>query len=307
MPHAMPTKLTEEQTEVLTGLMLGDGTLYRSSPAANTLLCFSRKWDDRGYNEHLYQLFSAFCARKPWHKKFFDRRTEKWYEQSSFTTRNAGAFNHHRERWYSEAKAIPSDFSIEELTPLACAIWFCDDGNVNVKNRLGLKLSTHGFSPDENFRLVSMLKDMFDEHFFIGHDNQHCFIGAADSGCKAFLRYIEQHIPQSMSRKVKWTPEHMSQPKSYGHTRNRKPLEFNEKEKSLLSVMQSGESLSPTAISARMGWVTPSNKTPSGLGRYLKKFHQKGWFQKSGTLHSYKDTVRYQITELGINTLRMKA
>lgn len=297
--------LTKRQHQILTGLLLGDGSLYRrqsKTKLSDAKLSLSRKAEDHEYNLFLYDAFRRFCSSPPNFKNCYDKRHDKHYVQSFLNTRNAPAFNEHHAMWYGEQKILPLNFRAKDLTPLTCAIWFCDDGCVfraNKKaNRLALKLATHGFSFDENRCLADLLRSKFGEYYYIAHDDGNYFIGSADAGCKAFIRHMTPELPSSMSRKVTWTEEQMLQKKSFAQLRNRDKFDFNEKETSIMQLMQKGDPLSPAAIAAAIRWMR-DGKTPSGLHLYLKRFLGYGWLSKSGTLHSYKDVIKYTITEEG--------
>ncbi len=304
-----PPSLTERQHEVLVGFLLGDGCLYRYKKYRHGKyephLSIGRQAGDKAYLQHNFLLFREFCNQTNIRiHGVYDKRTQKTYDKCNFSTRPSSAFRPYHDNWYDNVKRLPEKL---ELTPLTCAIWFCDDGSVllNKKtNRLRLKLSTHSFTKEENNRLASALKQMFgNAHFSVCFDDGNYFLSAADHGAKEFIRYIEQFIPLSMSRKIVWTEEHFEQPDSFAQLKNRDRFHLNDKEQTILKLL-STRPMNPKLIAAHMNWTPNKDQaTPSGLFLYLKRFNRYEWVTKTGTPHSYKNPITYQLTAKGAQAL----
>jgi len=259
----------------------------------------ARKLDDLSYLERQFKYFITFCNLKELKKyNIFDKRTGETYHQCKFVTRASEVFNHYYKQWYRDVKILPENLT---LTPLICAIWFCDDGSIcSTENRLKFKLATHCFTEEENYRLAGILKTLLREHFGVGHDNGNCFITAADAGAKAFIRYTEGKIAELLPRKVTWTKEQLNAPKSYAQIKNRNILDFNNKEVSILILLlKTPNGLSPKSIAKEIGWTTNSGRHPSGLSLYLNRFIKYNWLEKYGTPNSYKNPMTYRITDTG--------
>lgn len=295
-----PDSFTKEQEEVFIGSMLGDGSLYRFGRCHHYSFVVARKLDDIKYLEYEYGFFKDFCNRKIKTLGQFDKRTNKTYYRCKFQTRSSPIFSDYHKQWYSDGKKIlPDKLSI---TPFSCSIWFCDDGCIYRNgNRLGIKLATHGFTKEENHRLTTILSSVVNEHFSIGHDEGNYFIYAADNGAKGFLKYVKDHIPVSMSRKVTWTEDHLKQSRSYIHLKNRDRLDLSEKEKRALSILSKEEKISTKGISEKMfaEGIASSVGKPIKTFSYINRFLKYGWAEMCGVKNSNKNPPKYKITPTG--------
>lgn len=293
--------LSKTQEELLVGALLGDGCVFLHPNAKHPYFYIARKLTDIQYLEYQFQFFRSYCNQSDLKQyDIYDKRTKKTYQQVKFVTRSNVVFDKYYQEWYSGVKRLPEKL---ELSPLTCAIWFCDDGCVCLDkrtNRLKLKLSTHCFTEHENKRLSHMLYQMLDtEHFAVSQDGGNYYITSADSGTKAFIRYIQNYIPVSMQRKITWNENHFKQSKSASHLKNRGEYYFSEREKQILGILIHG-SYTPKSIAIQMHWTNSANKTPSGLTMYLNRFLDNQLVSKHGTKHSYKNPMTYSLTTKGL-------
>lgn len=293
-----PSSLNKIQEEVLNGSMLGDGCLFKHPSSKWPYLSIRRNINDIEYLKYEFELFQDFCNIPPKTYDIFDKRTQKIYHGCKFQTRPSEAFMPYYQQWYEEKKIFPPNL---ELSPLTCAIWFCDDGCVIVDkriNRLKLKLATHCFTYQENCTIASVLKNMFNAHFAIAHDRGSHYIISADAGARKFIEFIKLHIPTSMGRKITWGEVHLTRSKSYAQLKNRDAMDLNEKEQQILILLKTWRS--PKIIAKEMGWESPhQHHTPSGIFLYLKRFIKYQWVEKRGTPYSYKTPIQYKLTSEG--------
>lgn len=179
-----PDKFTDIQEQILIGLLLGDGCVFRLKETHNSYLRVQRKLEDKKYNEWLYEEFKNFCNSGVKESSHYNKDTNKNYPNCSFKTRLLPIFNSYREKWYvNKIKIAPQDLI---LTPLIMAVWFCDDGSIfasnpNVPHRMGMELSTHGFSEDEVKFLINLLCEKLHENFYLCKGKGKFFIKGADS------------------------------------------------------------------------------------------------------------------------------
>ena len=136
--------LTGVQREILIGSLLGDGCIVNplNSPGSN---CRFSKVQTHRHKEYLdwhYRMMEPLSkALRPVKSPkllYIDgnlsKSTTEIQESFDFRTSNAPIFNDWRKCWYPAGKKIvPRNF---DLTPLIVAIWFCDDGVNNQKDRL---------------------------------------------------------------------------------------------------------------------------------------------------------------------------
>jgi len=201
----MPDTLTPTQQEVLTGLMLGDGCLYRRKPTHTPYLSITRQLQDLDYLEWTADLFRDFMKRPVKTGEVYDERTGKTYQNAILVTRRASIFRDYYEKWYPNGvKVVPQDL---EFTPLILAVWFLDDGCNHPSCspwRMKLKLSTEGFTDSDVHRLQHMLEERYGYHFSFSHKGDSGFLTSADAGTRAFLNEIDAVMPPGMGRKLCW-------------------------------------------------------------------------------------------------------
>ena len=200
----LPMRLTQQQEEILVGLMLGDGCLYRRKPTHKPYLAITRALKDKEYNNWIANaLGDLMCSMRDY--DIYDIRTKQTYHSSKLITHRSQAFSDWYELWYPKGhKILPSTLT---LSPLALAIWFADDGTLltpNVAWRYRLKLSTHGFSKNEVEQLANLLCVRYQEKFNAQRSEDKYIIDASDAAARAFVREIDVHLPSCMERKAHW-------------------------------------------------------------------------------------------------------
>lgn len=213
---ATPGSLTADQLSYLTGSLLGDGSLVLQANARNPLLSVTRQRRDDGYAEFEYNLMSDFCSSGLYRGSRYDKRTGKTYLYSAFRTRCLPLLKELYDVWYpAGAKTVPHEL---QLTPFACAVWFCDDGTsrgdktyYGRKQGLGVTLYSDGFSYEENCHLQQALACQVGVHFQVekktskkdnGRCTTHWYLRANRDSSAAFLDYILPFYPVAMARKL---------------------------------------------------------------------------------------------------------
>lgn len=195
-----PAVLTEEQQQVLTGSMLGDGYLFKFARSANAGLAIGRASKDLAYLQYEQTVFRGFCSSPIATRTYRDTRTGNVYTNVKFRTCASPIFTAWHRDWYvAGRKCLPKHL---ELTPLSCAIWFADDGSITfASGGCLMSLYTDGFTHEETARLVALLTTQLGPGFTVRRKGDHRFIGIAGSARRAFCRYIDAVFPVSMSRK----------------------------------------------------------------------------------------------------------
>ncbi len=201
-----PKELNSEQEQILTGLMLGDGCLYKNKETHTPYLCVNRKLEDKPYLIDNYEMFKNFCKKEIVEKSIFDKRTNKTYKSCKFSTRRCSVFEKYYSKWYNYGiKVIPKEIL---LTPLTLAIWFCDDGSVRKTCspwRYRIKLSTDSFSEfDVNFLANLLSKIINSKVNVLKNKNGQFTIDMSNKSARLFLELIDPVFPESMTRKAYW-------------------------------------------------------------------------------------------------------
>lgn len=205
-----PKILTDIQDKVLIGGLLGDFSLYQYKNQINSGIAISRAIKDIEYLKYQFDLFKEFCPAGIKIRNTFDKRTNKTYTGCSFRTQVAEVFTPYKQKWYPEGiKIVPRDL---KLTPLICAIWFCDDGSVvyTGSNKLGRRISlyTDSFLKEEVEFLQCLLKDTINVSFMITRKNSmkdinrgfYLYLTKRDDVI-TYINYIKNDISYSMNRK----------------------------------------------------------------------------------------------------------
>ena len=202
-----PKVLNDIQYQVMIGGLLGDSYLYLYEHHINAGLAIGRSSKDKEYLEYQFEVFKNFCSVGIKDKVYFDKRTLKTYYNSYFRTVVCEPFTILRKEWYPEGiKIVPKSL---KLTPLICAIWFCDDGTIckQYKNSLRIALSTDGFKKSEVKFLKHLLLDEIKIPFSITKkpnrekDEGYYLYISRKEYIKTFVNYISPVFPVSMKRK----------------------------------------------------------------------------------------------------------
>ncbi len=143
--------LTQEQHAVLTGTLLGDGSL--PIHGRNPRLFVKHKAAHEALALFKYEVFRDFISMAP---HYFDQRLNgRNYPCVQFVTRTNAVFSASRRRFYrGRRKIVPVDIS-RDLSPLALTVWLMDDGAADYA---GLTFQTHSFTRAETNRLAAVLR-----------------------------------------------------------------------------------------------------------------------------------------------------
>jgi hypothetical protein len=152
-------QLSQEQREVLIGLMLGDGHLESQNEGRTYRLKIVQSSAHRAYIDHLYQLFADWVRTPPQAKIVHSRghTSENWW----FNTLSHPSLRFYAQQFYGrEVKVVPRLIH-RWLTPRALAYWFMDDGSVKSSQSKGVLFNTQGFTQAGVRRLCRVLEKNF--------------------------------------------------------------------------------------------------------------------------------------------------
>lgn len=144
-------RFTQEQEAILTGTLLGDGSLPVHGRYPR--LFVKHKADHETLALFKYEAFRDFISMQPHY--FPQRLGGREYPCVQFVTRTNAAFLGWRLRFYrGRQKIVPVDID-RDLSPLALAVWLMDDGAADYA---GLTFQTHSFTRAETNRLAAVLR-----------------------------------------------------------------------------------------------------------------------------------------------------
>lgn len=189
---------TDPYVQIVLGGLLGDGSL-ESRQNARTPMYF----ETHGLKQRDYLLWKCkMLVAKSCEFCNFDKRTGKFYAKATFwisDPRNIVIYSH----FYSDGKKSIQRDVLESLTPLALLIFWLDDGSIKLHDGNG-RISTQGFSRDENIAIVDFLRRRHGVEAKVSTQNE---IFMSSKELPKFLGIIyplfeKYHVPDCMRYKM---------------------------------------------------------------------------------------------------------
>ena len=152
-------KLTQEQRQVLVGILLGDAHMETRDNGQTYRLKVEQSEKHRLYVQHLYELFSDWVRTPPQLKDKLRNGVET--RNVWFQTLSHGAFRFYAGQFCdTNSKRVPKLIH-RWLTPRSLAYWFMDDGSTKSSQSKAMIFNTQGFSPGDVARLAKALESKF--------------------------------------------------------------------------------------------------------------------------------------------------
>ncbi|MBU3964144.1 hypothetical protein KJ562_00170 [Patescibacteria group bacterium] len=186
------------QNNILIGLILGDGCLFKNIGDKNFRLQIEQSERHKRYVAWLYSEFKEWSLNPP----KYVRQHCAW----RFRTLAHPQITRFHEIFYKDRKKIiPPDIEGIFTSPLSLAVWFMDDGGVK-SNKTNPTISTHCFSLKENEVLTKILKKNFGMKVSIHWDGKGNRLYIPRKEIKTFLDIVSPYILPSMKYKFPLTP-----------------------------------------------------------------------------------------------------
>lgn len=152
--------LSQDQRQVLVGLLLGDGCLETQNEGRTYRLKIEQSVQHRAYVYHLYHLFEAWVLTPPRTRQVVSRghASQNWV----FQTVSHSAFRFYAHQFYQGGRKRVPKLIHRWLTSQALAYWFMDDGSIKSKESRGVILNTQDYDCSEVERLAQALQAVFD-------------------------------------------------------------------------------------------------------------------------------------------------
>lgn len=145
--------LSEMQTKVLVGTILGDGCLMGSRSGKSARLQIRHKYQRFEYVDWKFSCFNNWTLTKP--------RYDRCNQSFVFKTISHEQLMMFRKIFYgNRGKFVPNNIRDYLTDPLSLAVWFMDDGNGD-KRCCSLRLSTYAFKDKGNLLLQKCLEINF--------------------------------------------------------------------------------------------------------------------------------------------------
>ena len=127
--------LTEQQTDVLVGTILGDGFLQKTGEK-NARLRLEHSQKQKDYVLWKGNIFGRLFQGKPSHLERIHPKSLETYKYCRWQSSSCPAFGKWRKYFYPNGKKIiPSDIGDFLTRPVTLAVWYMDDGYYNQKDR----------------------------------------------------------------------------------------------------------------------------------------------------------------------------
>lgn len=202
----LPT-FTDQQLNIINGLLLGDGHLSLKGKAKNASLIVKRALKDIEYSKYHVSIFKDHVTESGLKSKTrFDKRTNKYYKYCDFSLKASPELTNIYNKWYcNKKKIIPLDL---KLNNEIIATWLCDDGWVkkSKNNYFEIGFATNGFTLHEVEFLKNLLIERYNENIgtcYTGKSKQK-IIYLSDYVARKLIIDIDKVFPLGMERKKKW-------------------------------------------------------------------------------------------------------
>lgn len=191
--------LTEPQKDILVGCLLGDGRLECRSKAGTARFRVHHADSQRDYVLWKYSYFQKLVGRAPWSTNWLDKRSQRYFRSWFFHTVTTDLFRPVWARFYvEERKIIPKDI-VQELTPLALAVWVMDDGCLF---RDSLILNTQSFDRNEQRRLLKAIKDRYGIVGTINRDRRNLRLRFDRKATSELSEIVRPFVIESLRSKI---------------------------------------------------------------------------------------------------------
>lgn len=191
--------LTEPQKDILVGSLLGDGRLECRSKTGTARFRVHHADSQHSYVLWKYLFFKELVMCAPWSTDWLDKRFQRTYRSWFFHTITSSLFRPTLTRFYlNGTKIVPIDI-VQNLTPLAIAVWVMDDGCLSNKS---LILNTQSFTLSEQRLLLTALKQRYGISGFINRDRNNFRLRFSPEQTEKISRVVRPHIIESLQSKI---------------------------------------------------------------------------------------------------------
>ena len=194
-------QLTEEQKEVLIGILLGDATLETQNNGRTYRIKIEHSLKQKAYAEHLYVLFNDWARSKPWERRI-TLSNGRTYTNIVFSTLSHPSLRFYAHQFYKDRVKIVPRLIGKWLTPKALAYWFMDDGSIKSKQSKGVIFNTHGYQKHEIGRLIQVLCEKFHLEAKLRSQKEGYQIYVSGKSYENFTKLVLPHILPDMMYKI---------------------------------------------------------------------------------------------------------
>ena len=200
------TDLPLEVRSIFIGSMLGDGSLYRSSPTSYVRfeVSFGQKY--QLFALHLGDVFKEYMSNPV--KSLEVKGKDKTFTNYRLKTKSLPLFVPYYSKFYEFnedlnkfTKILPLDIN-EFMDPIVLAYLIMTDGNFD-KGRNRVRIYTNSYSKEDVQRLALIIKDKFEIYTGVLHDRNNQWILTIGAKNLELLRSIvNPHFHPSMRYRI---------------------------------------------------------------------------------------------------------
>jgi hypothetical protein len=199
--HKQALRLSQEQEEVLVGLLLGDGCLESQNRGRTYRLKIEQSAQHEAYVRHLHALFGPWVLSPPRPKRCKasnGSETMSW----AFSTVSHAALRFPAHQFYGEqGKQVPTLIH-RWLTPRGLAYWYMDDGSMKSSQSKGVIFNTQGFRRPDVEHLIAVLQTRFALTARLRHQKDGWQIYLSGACFEQFLELVEPWMLAEMRYKL---------------------------------------------------------------------------------------------------------
>lgn len=194
---------SSHQWDVIIGSLLGDARLEcRSVGIRSNITARLRVHHGDKQKEYVfwrYQALKDFVLTEPqeslWDNPKRNLHEISWY----FHTKSTEYFGILHKYFYTKGTKILPESISNFLIPSVIAVWFMDDGSNNGEN---ITMNTHGFSYEEQVRLVSFFKNQYAMNPTIIKDRTKFKLAFGKVDYSKFIDLVRPFVISSMNYKI---------------------------------------------------------------------------------------------------------
>jgi len=190
--------LTQQQHEVLIGMLLGDGNIRLRDQ--NSLFRAEHSEKQKNYVYWTYSLFKEFTTSEP--TISFPKGHHK-YSMYSFTTFVHPVFNYYRNLFYQTGRKAVTKEILDMLTPRSLAVWVCDDGSYSNSGKQ-IIMCTNSFTLEEHKLMQEYFKEKWGVNCSVRfRDGKYHYLSFYKKDTQKLISIIKEFIPtQDMNYKI---------------------------------------------------------------------------------------------------------
>lgn len=192
-------KFTNNQRELIVGLLLGDGHLETQNGRTYRLKV-EHSIKQKDYVDWLYQNFSEWVHQSP--KARIKDSFGKELVSYGFTTYSTGLLRFYAQQFYSGKKKVMPKLIGKLLSSKALAIWFMDDGSWKSDRHRTYIIHSLGYSRKELTLVEEVLKKKFGVSIGVHRQYDKWRIYVYSDSAEKFKQLIEPYVIPSMKYKL---------------------------------------------------------------------------------------------------------